>query len=442
MFSSEHPDVAFSLLHIGKIQRELGQHKKAISTLERALATYKSTLGAKHPNVARTLTAMGDAYGAIGEYALYLHYNKKASAIVTRRSNIDRESIRGTSGDADPYGTYINLIQAAYFNVKKRPKRRQKLLKQALNATQRAQQTAAGAALAKMSARKSSADAALVSNMRRQQDLVEEWRRLDKEIVAVVSDSPGNREPSALESLHAKRKQAEKGIVALTKKLRTEFPEYAALAAPEPLPLPDVQKLLKPDEAMIVYLVGNTAMFVWAITADRVALERIDMTSASISKNVAELRTALDPIMRVRSVRGFTREAVCRNLSRVEGEKHCAAYDFSLKMAFKTLQTTRGSCGTDHSGEEKPACRTNRRAHKPALSASRNSETACRNEHPISFQTDGVADTPPCDIGSSDGAEFGRTSPQCQEERRAVRIRGDWGSGVSQTRSTRSGGAT
>ncbi len=125
---------------------------------------------------------------------------------------------------------------------------------EAFQAAQWALTTSAGQALAQMGARFAAGNDGLATLVRNRQDLVESWRNKDKQLL----DALGRSDAEA-QQLSANLRQELSDIAAqisgLDADLETQFPEYAELSNPKPLTIADVQQLLKPQEAMILFLV-------------------------------------------------------------------------------------------------------------------------------------------------------------------------------------------
>ncbi len=81
----------------------------------------------------------------------------------------------------------------------------------------------------------------------------------------------------------------------LDEKIRDDFPEYAELAAGPPLGLDDAQAMLSGNEAMFVYLIGESKSFLWALTPKAAELKTIDVGAAALDRSVRRLRNSLTP---------------------------------------------------------------------------------------------------------------------------------------------------
>ena len=82
---------------------------------------------------------------------------------------------------------------------------------------------------------------------------------------------------------------------ALQKKLLTAFPAYATLAEPGPVGLTDLQQRLAGNEAFLAIIVGHQASYAMLVRHDNFAVHRIEVTEASLTDTVKELRAALNP---------------------------------------------------------------------------------------------------------------------------------------------------
>lgn len=74
------------------------------------------------------------------------------------------------------------------------------------------------------------------------------------------------------------------------------FPDYAALAEPQPLTRTDTQRLLREDEALVAILVGSERSFVWAVTRERAEWAQLDIGADALAREVTALRLGLDPL--------------------------------------------------------------------------------------------------------------------------------------------------
>jgi CHAT domain-containing protein/tetratricopeptide (TPR) repeat protein len=97
------------------------------------------------------------------------------------------------------------------------------------------------------------------------------------------------------EGLRSALDRAEQDIREARVAITTSFPDYAALADPQPLTIAAVQGVLRDEEALVVFLVGSTKSFVWAVTRERAEWAQIDAGNEVLGAHVTALRGGLDP---------------------------------------------------------------------------------------------------------------------------------------------------
>lgn len=174
---------------------------------------------------------------------------------------------------------------------------------EAFQAAQWALTTSAGQALAQMGARFAAGNNALAGLVRKRQDLVEAWRNKDKQLL----DALGRSDAEAQGQSAALRKELTDiaaQISGLDADLVAQFPEYADLSNPKPLSIPEVQALLKPHEALVLFLVTTEESYVWAIGADKAAWTRVAVGADALTDSVKKLRATLDPTGTSRGAEG------------------------------------------------------------------------------------------------------------------------------------------
>ena len=83
-------------------------------------------------------------------------------------------------------------------------------------------------------------------------------------------------------------------------KLKAEFPDFAALASPAPLPLAEAQGLLGEDEALVLFLdtpdkkPTPEETFIWVVTKTQARWLRSELGKAALAREVEALRCGLD----------------------------------------------------------------------------------------------------------------------------------------------------
>ena len=228
----------------------------------------------------------------MGQPGEALDLSRRATGIFATRIDQAAGSISG--GENYGIDAFSVLVSNAFQVATEQAEQRPALADEAFTAAERAGQSTAGAALAQMAARFSTGDTELAKAVRQQQDLSAQWHAIDKAIIAAVSSTSDQHDSTAETELRAEKKDIEDRLATLTAKLLSDFPDYAALASPKPLSVKETQSLLRPDEALVAYLVSEDESYVFAVTREGVDWKKIDLGAKALEEKVAKLRAALD----------------------------------------------------------------------------------------------------------------------------------------------------
>lgn len=290
IFGPGHPKVAYSLSALAEAHLLDSRHREAEPLLKRALVIREKAFGPSHSLVARTLASLGRVYAARNDWAAALAAYRRAAAIRAPQAD---EAGR-TDKTAGKAYIFADLVSAAYAVAQQRPDQKIALADEVFAAAQRAGHTVAGAALAQMAERMGAGEGELASLVREGQDLAREQRSLDAALVTALA-KPQQRDAAAEARARQRLQEIETRSADIAARLQTQFPDYAAATDPKPLTVAEVQRLLGPDEAMIVYLIVDLrATYAWAITREQVAWHRIDANAVALFLIVEHLRGSLD----------------------------------------------------------------------------------------------------------------------------------------------------
>jgi hypothetical protein len=111
----------------------------------------------------------------------------------------------------------------------------------------------------------------LASLVRESQDLSAAWRDNDTKLVEARSKPEGQRSQALIDTIRGQVTEIEGKLAVNAGRLDREFPDYATLANPKPLPAEAAQKLLSADEALVFFLAGDKESYVFALTRDAFA---------------------------------------------------------------------------------------------------------------------------------------------------------------------------
>ena len=161
------------------------------------------------------------------------------------------------------------------------------MLTEAFEVAQLTRATAAASAVARAAARFAAGDDRLAEVVRERQDALQRWRGLDERIVKAASEPPDKRDRDTEARLRADLEAVRGRLEELDKRLAQEFPDYAEIANPQPVPLEEAQALLAADEALVTYAVWSDRTFLQVIRSDRAAMHEVEIGAASTSAMVA-----------------------------------------------------------------------------------------------------------------------------------------------------------
>jgi CHAT domain-containing protein len=149
-------------------------------------------------------------------------------------------------------------------------------------------------AITNMAARLDSADPALRAAARDYQEAIRKRDATRRELAIMTFGPPDKRNPAREAQMNQELQDAESAVAAREAKLQADFPRYAGLVAPRPLPLAELATLLKPGEALVSLLSTRDAVFVFFVRDGKVRAHRAAVTAAALDKTVRELRQGLD----------------------------------------------------------------------------------------------------------------------------------------------------
>ena len=294
----DHPDVANSHIALAIMYDDQGKYADAEGLYKRALAIREKTLGKDHPYVAYALNNLAILSASNGNSENALAYSRKATASVIAHAATETSGAQHKEGGgglveqrADFFVRHVaNLAAAAQKRLEPEPE----LGHEALVMAQWAKQSAAAAAVQQMGLRFAAGTDALAALVRERQDLSAFWRDRDKALLAALSTPQGQQSPTAIGALRKELAATESKLAASTARLEREFPEYAALASPQPLKAEEVQRLLGADEALVFFLTGDKESYVFALTRDGFDWRTIAIDAENLSEKVAAFRGGLD----------------------------------------------------------------------------------------------------------------------------------------------------
>jgi|KBSSwiStaDraftv2_1062776.scaffolds.fasta_scaffold05334_2 CHAT domain-containing protein/tetratricopeptide (TPR) repeat protein len=297
-------DTVHSLDALGKlaeIYEDLGRRGEAEQLMQRSHTTWERAFGPEAPLTAASLVRLAKFYLRAQKWSDAYQASDRAMAITVKQMRREGQTLqrpqsgRGQIG-IDPVRRNILFghVGVVAHVVEKTSGQRATLADKSFETAQWALQSDAAAALAQMAARFGKGDDDLGRLVRERQDLVARYRAIEQSRVMAIA-APGAQGMPGQKGDQARDTAAiDSRIGAIDVLLGSRFPEYAALANPEPLSIADTQGLLKADEALYLVVFGEEQGFAWAITREAAQWQPIPIGTKALAEKVQTLRCGLD----------------------------------------------------------------------------------------------------------------------------------------------------
>ncbi|NJO36066.1 MAG: CHAT domain-containing protein, partial [Rhodospirillales bacterium] len=130
--------------------------------------------------------------------------------------------------------------------------------------------------------------------------LVNEWLAKDKHLIAAKSEPPTKRKPEFERALTERLAIIDTRLTEIDRRFARDYPDYAALASPAPVPIEEVQAHIDANEALVLFLDTPNVKplpeetFIWVVTKTDMRWVRSDVGTAALARTVMALRCGLD----------------------------------------------------------------------------------------------------------------------------------------------------
>jgi CHAT domain-containing protein/Flp pilus assembly protein TadD len=293
----DHPALAAPLNNLALLTYRTGRPDEAEALMRRALFINKSTFGPRDSSVAMNLVHLALMRARHGDWAqaAALHAHAKPALLAAGggsaddRPDLTRAMLRRNSNWLRQHAAALNRANA----------RGDAARTEGFELAQWALQTDAAEALTQMSARFAKGDGQLASLVREREGLVSGRRGEEERIQEAI----GKADAKALKDLYASRYESGKRLEKIDAELAAKFSEYASLANPKPLTVAETQALLRPDEALVLFLDGPQfsaemqlpdETLAWVVTRTKVSWHRVALNTRALTNDVVALRCGLD----------------------------------------------------------------------------------------------------------------------------------------------------
>jgi tetratricopeptide (TPR) repeat protein/CHAT domain-containing protein len=278
------------------------EHLNAEATYRRVINIIEKSFGPEHPQAATAFNSLAVLAIKRRNWAQAADYLRRATEVIERRTERGFAGSDGsTKGEAVRVGSYFSgLIKATERIAPAGNADRAQQGQSVFEKAQWVQATEAAVSLTQMAARSAKGDSALAKLVRERQDLVGEWQVKDKQLIAAKSRLPAERSLDAEKVLNDRLGAIDARLKVIDEQFATDFPEYASLASPKPASVGEVQTLLQPNEALVLFLDTPEwkpipeETFIWVITKGDMHWVRSELGTKKLTERVMALRCGLD----------------------------------------------------------------------------------------------------------------------------------------------------
>jgi tetratricopeptide (TPR) repeat protein/CHAT domain-containing protein len=299
----DHRDVGQSLNNLAALYRSQGRAAEAEQLNKRAVSTLEKALGPDHPDVGTALSNLALLAFAKRDWAGTADYWSRSTEVIQRRvgRSLTGAAEGSSKGEAQRLSwQFAGLIKMTHRLPTQDRTRLEGQARAMFETAQWPQSSEAAASLAQMSARSAKGSPELSPLVRERQDLIAEWQAKDRVFIAAKSEPPAKRNATAEKVLSNRLTVIDTRLAAINGRLAKEFPDYAALASPAPVPVTEVQAQLGANEALVLFLdtpewsALPEETFVWVVTKSAVRWVRSELGTVALKREVVALRCGLD----------------------------------------------------------------------------------------------------------------------------------------------------
>lgn len=288
---ADHPEVANLLANLALLI-EQGDPAEAERMKLRALAIEESGFGPSHARLRRHLSNLGWHYARRAQWQQALTYFRRSNEIAENQGL----AIERAQGDIGRQTLIDSRLDFRLHVLALHETSQGSQSEEAFRIAQLALRDGAGEALSLTAARFASGRDELANAARELQDLTNERRALDAQLLGSISKS--DRAQTA--RIHTVIAGLDAKLKSLSASMEQRFPKYVDLASPRPLGVAETQALLEPDEVLVQFLmvpaVGGLpdAAFAWAVSASEIRWTRLEVGAKAVADHVEALRCGLD----------------------------------------------------------------------------------------------------------------------------------------------------
>jgi CHAT domain-containing protein/Tfp pilus assembly protein PilF len=293
---ARHPRIGEVLTNLGEVYQAQNQYQDAESAYRKALASREQTIGANHPDTAYTLLMLANLYRSAESGLKAVEPSRKAVETLIQHAENDTGSETATAGGLirQRAGFFRDHLFVLAMASRENPELGTRLTAEAFETAQWATHSSAAAALQQMSQRFAAGGGRIGELIREQQDLLALWSSRDKALVEAVAKPDTEQNRAVVTQKRRELAATESRLKAVMASLETEYPEFSKLIRAKPIPADEVRQLLRPDEALVSWVIGTRSLYVFAHTREHSVWREVPIGQGEIEAKVASFRRGLD----------------------------------------------------------------------------------------------------------------------------------------------------
>ena len=276
--------VAFVDELLADIDMREGNAEAAEKRLRLALKTKRYALG--------NTRAVALSHLALG--SVYWDGRRDSEAVETIRPGL--AIVRGELGQVPGIDLeqLLPFLMAAHAEARRKPERRARLFAEMFGASQLLRASGMAKTIAEATARFATRDPAIAARVRRSQEAARRRDRLRLELGRAAVSLSGPADPRRIGELREAYAAAADEAAALETELVKVFPEYARFVTAPPVPANELERLLRPDEAVIRFIIGDAGSFAFVARDETLTAYPLDIRRAELEAAVRHLRTPFE----------------------------------------------------------------------------------------------------------------------------------------------------
>ncbi len=300
---AEHPDTLASVSNLGELRFAQGRLDEAELLLKRALKARERLFGEEHPATLTNLNRTAGLYFVRHDWAHAVdHWRRSTNAILRLGRHSDGRDetllIGKQKSETEKWGWHFRQLVKALSRLPGASTA--ELRRESFVTAQWGLDSEAAQSLREMAARSAKGPQKIAVIVRERQDLVAEWQKRDALRNAELGKAPGKRDAVGHQQNLTRLTHIDERIAEIDKRLKVDFPDYAALASPASLTIEEVQAQLHSNEALALFFDTSKfgpapeESFLWLVTKTQARWVRLDLGTEGLTREVAALRCGLD----------------------------------------------------------------------------------------------------------------------------------------------------